>query len=154
MAQPHGMDTDDGTTIADLKRWVLEFSRARDWEQFHHPKDLGLALAIEVGEILEHFRYRTDDQIREVLGRPESHREIAHELADCLWLIARLADVCRVDLASSLREKLDEAARKYPVEKSYGRSDKYTAYRDDPTTPGPPGPDPSRGENAPGPSGP
>jgi dCTP diphosphatase len=120
--------SDARTTIDEMKGWVRDFSRDRDWEQFHHPKDLGVALACEVGELLEHFRYRTDDQIRAGLDDPARRLELAHELADCLWLLLRLADVCRVDLASSLREKVDLAALKYPIDRSYGRPDKYTSY--------------------------
>src|SRR5262249_32594120 len=120
--------TDQQTTIGELKRRVLAFSRERDWEQVHHPKDLGVALACEVGEVLEHFRYRTDEQIRSLLDDPAHSRELAHELADCLWLLLRLADVCGIDLASSLREKIDLAALKYPVEQAFGRPDKYTRY--------------------------
>ena len=57
-------------------------------------------------------------------------KELAHEFADCLWLLLRLAEVCAVDLASSLEEKVTLAAEKYPVEKAYGRADKYTEYRE------------------------
>lgn len=120
---------DAATTVQTLKQWVLQFSRERDWEQFHHPKDLGVALACEVGEVLEHFRYRTNDEVRAALGDPAAKRALAHELADCLWLVLRLADVCGIDLSAALREKLEEAARKYPVERVKGRPDKYTAYR-------------------------
>ncbi len=120
--------TDAKTSIAQLKALVLAFSRERDWEQFHHPKDLGVALASEVGELLDHFRYKNNEQIRNELERPDVRREISHELADCLWMILRLADVCQVDLASALREKVDLAALKYPVDRSFGRADKYTAY--------------------------
>jgi dCTP diphosphatase len=121
---------DGKTTIDELKGWVREFSRERDWEQFHHPKDLGVALACEVGEVLEHFRYRTNEQIRLVIDDPEKRRELSHEMADCLWLLVRLADVCQVDLVLALREKLEEAARKYPIDRAYGRPDKYTSYLD------------------------
>lgn len=129
------MSCDDGpsdadTTLDTLKTWVRDFSRERDWEQFHHPKDLGVALACEVGELLEHVRYRTHEEVRRALADPARHEAFAHELADCLWLILRLGDVCDVDLASALRSKLAEAAQKYPVEKARGRADKYTAYRD------------------------
>jgi dCTP diphosphatase len=123
--------TDPETTLDELKACVRAFSRDRDWEQFHHPKDLGVALVCEVGEVLEHFRYRTDEAIRSSLDDPGNLRALAHELADCLWLLLRLADVCGIDLAASLREKLVEAARKYPVEKARGRPDKYTAYLPD-----------------------
>jgi dCTP diphosphatase len=127
--------TDQQTTIGQLKELVLQFSRERDWEQFHHPKDLGLALACEVGEVLEHFRYRGDAQIRASLADAGGRRALGHELADCLWVLLRLADVCGVDLAAALREKVELAGRKYPVEKAFGRPDKYTAYQD-------PAPDP------------
>lgn len=120
---------DKRTTVDELKGWVRDFSQERNWEQFHHPKDLGVALAIEVGEVLEHFRYRTNDEIRSLLADPANTRELAHELADCLWLLLRLADVCGIDLASSLREKVDLAALKYPAEKAFGRPDKYTSYQ-------------------------
>src|SRR4051794_35390835 len=121
--------SDEQTTIGELKDLVKAFSRERDWEQFHHPKDLGVALACEVGEVLEHFRYRTDRVIADHLEVPEHRRELAHELADCLWLLLRLAEVCRIDLASSLREKVALAALKYPIDQAYGRPDNYTAYQ-------------------------
>ncbi len=128
---PERGPTDAETTVAALKSWVREFSRERDWEQFHHPKDLGVALACEVGELLEHVRYRTHEEVRQALADPTTHEAFAHELADCLWLILRLGDVTGVDLASSLRSKLAEAAKKYPVERARGRADKYTAYLDE-----------------------
>lgn len=121
--------TDPTTTVSEMKQWVLEFSQERNWEQFHHPKDLGLALACEVGEVLEHFRYRDNDAIATSLFDPEQKLALAHELADCLWVLLRLSDVCGIDLASSLREKIDLAAIKYPVDQSFGKPDKYTAYR-------------------------
>jgi len=113
--------TDPQTTIRELKDLVRAFSRERDWEQFHHPKDLGLALACEVGEVLEHFRYKTNEDVRTALDDPAARLALAHELADCLWLDLRLADVCDVDLAASLRETLALAALKYPVDRAYGR---------------------------------
>lgn len=121
------------TTVDQLKSLVREFSRERNWEQFHHPKDLAVALVCEVGEVLEHFRYRTNDEIGAALDDPDRRRELAHELADCLWLVLRLSDVCRIDLASSLAEKVALAALKYPVERVYGRPDKYTSYEPPPS---------------------
>ena len=96
---------DDETTVAQLKELVLRFSRERNWEQFHHPKDLGVALSCEVGELLEHFRYRKDEEVRTLLENDSKRREIAHELADCLWLILRLAEVCKIDLARVARRE-------------------------------------------------
>lgn len=128
---------DAETTLRELKDLVLAFSRERAWEQFHHPKDLGVALACEVGEVLEHLRYKTDAEIAAALADPADRRELAHELADCLWVLLRLSDVCAIDLAASLREKVALAALKYPVEKAYGRPDKYTRYQN--PAGGPPG---------------
>jgi dCTP diphosphatase len=120
----------DATTPLDrLKGLVRDFSVERDWEQFHHPKDLGVALACEVGELLEHFRYRTHEEIRASLDDPEKRRLVADEVADCLWLLLRLADVIGFDLASAFAAKVEAAARKYPADRSRGRPDKYTAYR-------------------------
>jgi dCTP diphosphatase len=142
--------SDAATTLDEVRRWIRDFTEARDWGQFHNPKDLGVALVIEVGELLEHVRYRTDEQIAQKLADPETHRAFAHELADCLWLIVRLADVCGVDLASSLQEKLELADRKYPADVVRGRPDKYTAYlkptassSDPVSSPGGSGPAPS-----------
>lgn len=126
--------TDQETTLETLKHLVRAFSIERDWEQFHHPKDLGVALACEVGEILELFRYQTNDQITASLESPDRLRDLSHEFADSLWLLLRLADVCKIDLASSLQEKVALAALKYPIDKSFGRPDKYTAYQIPPTT--------------------
>ncbi len=121
--------TDAQTTIRALKDLVLAFSKERNWEQFHHPKDLGVALACEVGEVLELFRYKTNDEILKTLDDPAQRRDLAHELADCLWVLLRLSDVSGIDLAASLLEKVELAALKYPVDQSYGRSDKYNRYQ-------------------------
>ncbi|RUL86138.1 nucleotide pyrophosphohydrolase [Tautonia sociabilis] len=122
---------DDETTVRELKRLVRGFSRERDWEQFHLPKDLGLCLAIEAGEVLEHFRFRTNREIAAALDDPARKQALAHELADCLWALLRLADVCTIDLAGALEEKIALAARKYPVDLASGKAEKYTAYLED-----------------------
>ena len=120
--------SDERTTLGEVKTLVRLFSQARDWEQFHHPKDLGVALAIEVGEILEHFRYLTDGQIQERLSARAVRRELGHELADSLWLLLRLADVCGIDLAAALEEKVRLAEEKYPADQVRGLPHKYTHY--------------------------
>jgi dCTP diphosphatase len=123
---------DATTPLADLKALVRGFSVERDWVQFHQPKDLGVALACEVGELLEHFRYRRDDEIGAWLDDPANRGLVADEVADCLWLLLRLADVVGFDLAAALAAKVEAAGEKYPVELAKGRADKYTAYRDPP----------------------
>lgn len=128
-------DTNSDSPLAELHDLVRGFAEERDWVQFHTPKDLGLALGSEVGELLDLFRFRPDFQITAELATPDGHRAVAHELADCFWALLRLADVCGVDLASSLREKVALAAVKYPVDRSFGRNSKYTAYQDAPAVP-------------------
>lgn len=120
---------DEQTNVSQLKALVRAFSQERDWEQFHHPKDLGVALAIEVGEVLEHFRYRDNEAITRHLAEDAHRRELAHELADCFWLLLRLGDVCGVDLSASLEEKVALAAKKYPADVVRGKPHKYTHYQ-------------------------
>lgn len=120
---------DEQTNVSQLKALVRDFSQDRDWEQFHHPKDLGVALAIEVGEVLEHFRYRDNKAIAEHLVNPGQKRALGHELADCLWLLLRLADVCGIDLSAALEEKVALAGEKYPADLVRGKPHKYTHYR-------------------------
>ena len=123
------MLTDAASTVADCASLVREFTRERDWEQFHHPKDLGLALAIETGEVLEHFRFQTNEEIQANLADGANRRALAHELADVFWALLRLAEVTGVELAAALDEKVALAGEKYPVEASKGKAGKYTAYQ-------------------------
>jgi dCTP diphosphatase len=121
--------TADTTTVAAMIEWIRRYTAERDWEKFHNPKDLGVALAIEMGEVLEHFRFRTNEEIAAKLAEPEFHREFGFELADCLWMLLRLADVAGVDLAAALAKKMDLAAAKYPADVVRGKPHKYTHYQ-------------------------
>jgi len=125
------MLSDAASTVADCATLVRDFSRERDWEQFHHPKDLGLALAIEIGEALEHFRFLTNEEIQANLADAGKRRDLGHELADVFWALLRLAEVSGVDLAAALDEKVALAAKKYPIDASKGKAHKYTAYQGD-----------------------
>ena len=117
---------DATTTIAELKACVLAFTRARDWEQFHSPKNLSMALAAEAGELMEHFLW-TDaagslDRTREATRR----QKIEEEIADVVIYSLEFANVTGIDLAAAIEAKLAANAQKYPVEKARGRSEKYT----------------------------
>jgi dCTP diphosphatase len=122
--------TDAETTIGDVKAALREFARERDWEQFHHPKDLGVALSIEVGEVLEHFRFQTDEEIAARLADESFRQSLAHELADAASFIVRLADVTGIDLAAAIEEKMRVSAEKYPADTVRGKPHKYTHYTD------------------------
>ena len=118
--------TDSATTIADLKARVLAFVRERDWEQFHTPKNLSMALAAESGELMEHFLWATADQSRALANEPVRRAKIADELADVVIYALEFANMTGLDVAGAIEAKMAANAKKYPVEKARGRADKYT----------------------------
>jgi dCTP diphosphatase len=118
--------TDAVTTVADLKTRVLAFVRERDWEQFHTPKNLSMALAAESGELMEHFLWASGDQSRELANEPTRRAKIADELADVVIYALEFANMTGLDVAAAIEAKMAANAKKYPVEKARGRSDKYT----------------------------
>ncbi len=117
---------DDKTTISDMKKAAKDFAIERDWEQYHNPKDLSIGLMIEVAELMEHFRFKNDEEIAQRLK--EKRKEIEHEFGDIMHFLLRLADVMDIDLSASFFEKLKEADRKYPAEKVKGFNKKYDEY--------------------------
>jgi dCTP diphosphatase len=118
--------TDSTATVATLKARVLAFVRERDWEQFHTPKNLSMALAAEAGELMEHFLWATPEESRAVATDPAKRGKISDELADVVIYALEFANATGLDLASAIEAKMTANAKKYPVEKSRGRSDKYT----------------------------
>jgi dCTP diphosphatase len=118
--------TDSTTTLAELKAGVLAFARERDWEQFHAPKNLSMALAAEAGELKEHFLWATPEQSRAIAQDPAKRPKIAEELADVVIYALEFANATGLDVAATIAAKMAANAKKYPVEKARGRSDKYT----------------------------
>jgi dCTP diphosphatase len=98
------------------------FARARDWEQFHTPKNLAMALSVETGELLELFQWLTADESHELAATPRGAQRAGEELADVLIYLVRLADVLGVDLDAAVEEKLRLNAEKYPVELASGNA--------------------------------
>ncbi len=119
------MAKDNKTTIDDLKAQVKKFSDDRDWEQFHDAKELAIALSIEASEILEHFRWKTKEEVKELLKNPNKREDIEDEMADVLSFLLRMAQMNDIDLTKALERKLEKNNKKYPVEKSKGSSKKY-----------------------------
>lgn len=112
----------DLTALRDALR---RFAAARDWEQFHTPKNLAMALAVEAAELMEHFQWLTaEDSV--ALARKPRRRAVEEEIADVLLYLTRLADVLGIDPLAAARRKLRVNARKYPVRKARGRATKYT----------------------------
>jgi len=112
--------------LEDLKAQLQAFADERDWEPFHSPKNLAMALSVEVAELVEHFQWITEEQSRELL--PERLREVAHEIADIQIYLIRLTDKLGVDLEAAVLEKLEHNRQKYPAERVRGSADKYTRY--------------------------
>jgi dCTP diphosphatase len=118
--------TDSATTVAELKARVLAFVRQRDWEQFHSPKNLSMALAAEAGELMEHFLWATPEASRAIAADGVKRGKIADELADVVIYALEFANATGLDVAGAIEAKMAANAKKYPVEKAWGRADKYT----------------------------
>ncbi len=107
-----------------LKNRLRYFAQARDWEQFHSPKNLAMALSVEVAEIVEHFQWLTEEQSRSL---PEKKlKEVETELADTLIYLVRLADKLDIDLLKAAQDKIEGNEQRYPVDKAKGNAKKYT----------------------------
>ena len=112
------------TELESLRERLREFAAARDWEQFHSPKNLAMALSAETGELLELFQWLTEDQSRTLA--PDAHAAAADEIADVLLYLIRLSDMLGIDPIAAANRKIVENAAKYPVDKARGNSRKYT----------------------------
>ena len=110
-------------TLESLREALAAFAADREWDQFHNPKNLAMALSGEVGELLEHFQWLTFEEAAALA--PDARGEVALEAADVLLYLVRLCDKCGIDLAASARQKLAINAERYPVEKAQGSAVKY-----------------------------
>ena len=118
--------SDATTTVGEIRERVLAFARERDWEQFHSPKNLSMALAAEAGELMEHFLWTESKASAATLADAVKRKKIEDELADVVIYALEFANIGGIDLAKAIEAKLAQNAAKYPVEKAKGRSDKYT----------------------------
>lgn len=111
-------------SLTQLRDELRRFAAERDWDQFHFPKNLAIALSVEASELLEHFQWVAD---RESAALPDETRaKVREELADVLLYLIRLADKLDIDLPRAAFEKIAINGRKYPVHKARGSSKKYT----------------------------
>jgi NTP pyrophosphatase (non-canonical NTP hydrolase) len=111
-------------TLDELTAQVREFASARDWEQFHTPKNLAMALAGEVGELLAELQWLTPEESARVMADPEPAARMRSELADVTIYLTRLADILEVDLIEAARAKLAESERRYDVREYRGSARK------------------------------
>ncbi len=113
-------------SLDDLRTRINTFVQERDWEQFHSPKNLAMAMIVEAAELVEHFQWNTIEQSYQLSA--EKREQVSHELADTFVYLLRIAEVTGVDLIAATNAKIDLNAKKYPVEKVRGSNAKYTAY--------------------------
>ena len=110
-------------SIRELTREICAFRDARDWAQFHNPKEMAVAITAEAGELLQHFVWQNAEQS---LARVAERRdELASEMADVAILLFEMANDCGIDLAAAMRQKLARNEERYPVEKARGSNRKY-----------------------------
>lgn len=109
--------------LARLHRAIVQFADERDWDQFHNPKNVVMALAVEAAELLEHFQWKTPEEAANLDA--DAREAVALEAADVLLYLLRLCDKLGIDLAAAAERKIALNALKYPVDKSRGRSTKY-----------------------------
>jgi dCTP diphosphatase len=111
-------------SLDELRGALRLFASDRDWDQFHSPKNLAIALSVEAAELLEHFQWTSDPDSAGLA--PDRHSKVREEIADVLLYLVRLADKLNIDLLAAATEKIQVNATKYPVEKARGSSKKYT----------------------------
>jgi NTP pyrophosphatase (non-canonical NTP hydrolase) len=113
--------SDSTTTVAELRQLIADFVAERDWSQFHAPKNVSMALAIEAAELMEHFQWLTPEASRDLANDPPKLAEVAEELADVIGYSFALANELGLDVSSAIRAKMIKNAQKYPADKYRGR---------------------------------
>ena len=112
--------------IRELQQKVIAFRDARDWAQYHNPKDLAISLMLEVAELLEIFQWKDPQEVEAIKSDPESCRRVKEELGDILIYALTLCHAFGFDPTEVILEKLEINEKKYPVEKAKGNARKYT----------------------------
>lgn len=113
--------SDEQTRVSELRELVRRFVDARDWRQFHSPKNLSMALAIEAAELMEHFQWLSTDESRNAGDEPEVLQAVGEELADVLCYAMAIANELDIDLATTMRAKMVKNEQKYPAAEYRGR---------------------------------
>ena len=116
----------DQSDLSMLRDKLRAFAEARDWDQFHSPKNLSMALMVEAAELMEHFQWLTEAQSSSLSA--ENKQAVSEELADILLYLVRLSDKLDIDLLGAALRKLEKNALKYPAEQVRGSAKKYSDY--------------------------
>ncbi|MEK9178405.1 MAG: nucleotide pyrophosphohydrolase [Patescibacteria group bacterium] len=111
------------TDIKALTNKIVKFRNKRNWKQFHNPKDVALSLVLEATEVMEHFQWKNDSEIKEHIRK--SREEISEELADVLYWVLLMSNDFKIDIKKALENKMRKNEKKYPVNKAKDKHDKY-----------------------------
>lgn len=112
-------------TLNELQKKVIAFRDLRDWKQFNNPKDLALSLVLEAAEVLGHFQWKATEEDIEQYAKKHK-KEIGEELSDVLYWVLTMSHDLGIDLADAFEKKMLKNAKKYPLKKSKGKSEKYS----------------------------
>jgi NTP pyrophosphatase (non-canonical NTP hydrolase) len=118
---PRNSESDADTTVAELRKIIADFVAERDWSQFHSPKNVSMALAIEAAELMEHFQWLTTEASRALADDPEKRAAVGEELADVVGYSFALANELGIDVSQSIRAKMIKNVAKYPADEYRGR---------------------------------
>lgn len=113
--------------LTELRDRLRAFVRERDWDQFHSPKNLAMAMIVEAAELVEHFQWLTEAESKDIA--PEKLEQVSHEIADTFVYLLRMSDVLGIDLIDAANAKITLNAQKYPADKVRGSNAKYTEYK-------------------------
>jgi len=109
--------------IKNLTKRIIDFRDARDWKQFHNPKDVALSLSLEAAEVLEHFQWKNGKELEEYTATHKEH--IGEELADVLYWVLLMSHDLDIDIIDALSKKMNQNEKKYVLEKAKGNHKKY-----------------------------
>ena len=109
--------------MSEITKRIVAFRNARDWKQFHNPKDVALSLVLEATEVMEHFQWKNKEEIEKYVV--EAKDEIGEELADVLYWVLLMSYDLDIDVLAALDKKMKKNEAKYPIEKAKGRHTKY-----------------------------
>lgn len=110
-------------TLRNLIKKIIKFRNARKWKQFHNPKDLAISLSLEAAEVLEHFQWKSKEEVEEYVKNNKN--EIGKELADVFYWVLLMSHDLKIDLVNSFDKKMEENNKKYTIKKSKGKHTKY-----------------------------
>ncbi len=111
--------------LSEIRKRLAQFAQARNWDQFHNPKNLSMALAAEAAELLEIFQWLTDEQSKNIVNDEKEMALVKEEIADVFIYLVRLSDKLDIDIEKAVEEKIKLNEKKYPVELAKGNATKY-----------------------------